>query len=356
MAVIKAVNSRACLGHALRYILQKKKTEERLIGGVNCDPRNALQEMQETKHAWGKTGGREYKHFIQSFPPDEDITAQQANEIAEELITRSSMFDGYEVAYATHVDRHHVHTHIIVNSVSFENGKKFRQSRRDLQDFKDLSDEILRERGLSVCTKSENISSFRMGMYRVLEQDLSGEKHSWMVDIIRAVESSLKQARDKDSFIQAMKACGIETQWTNRKHIVFRDSDGRKVRASTLSKTFKIEISKEVLETEIHGLHAGLVGSGERNEPQGCDNKPARPADGRYPGKHPGSRKSATQRELGGLRKQLAQLSGQNRGQSECSGSGSDREAQSASDIKRDAVPKSQSARRSVRKVAEIER
>ena len=134
MAIIKAVNSRASIAHAIRYITQKEKTEDKLIGGLNCIPRYALEDMKRTKRAWNKMDGRQYKHFIQSFPPDEKITLETANEIAGKLVEQSSLFQGYEVCYATHRDREHIHTHMIVNSVSFEDGKKFRYSNRQLQE------------------------------------------------------------------------------------------------------------------------------------------------------------------------------------------------------------------------------
>ena len=79
MAVIKAINSKASLGKVIKYITQDEKTLECLIGGYNCRGTSALFEMKATKKAWDKTGGRQYKHFVQSFSPDEDITPQQAH-------------------------------------------------------------------------------------------------------------------------------------------------------------------------------------------------------------------------------------------------------------------------------------
>ena len=144
MAIIKVVNSKASIAHAINYITKAVKTDIRLIGGLNCNPQTAITEMKATKNAWRKTDGRQYKHFIQSFSPDEEITLDEANQIAKELINQSNLFSGYEICYATHKDREHIHTHIIVNSVSFEDGHKFNYSNYQLQKFKNLSDEILR--------------------------------------------------------------------------------------------------------------------------------------------------------------------------------------------------------------------
>ena len=142
MAVIKAINSRASIANAINYITKKEKTDEKLISGYNCRGINSLDEMKTTKKAWNKTGGRQYKHFIQSFSPNENISPDEAHKIVAELVESWNKFKGYEVCYATHKDKNHIHTHIIVNSVSFENGKKFCYSKKELQDFKDLSEPV----------------------------------------------------------------------------------------------------------------------------------------------------------------------------------------------------------------------
>ncbi|MCD8089770.1 MAG: relaxase/mobilization nuclease domain-containing protein, partial [Clostridiales bacterium] len=107
MAIIKAVNSRASIGNVIRYITKPVKTEERLIGTVNCRKNNILSDMRATKKSWGKTGGRQYKHFVQSFSPDENISPEEAHTIAEELVNKWDKFKGYEVCFATHTDRNH---------------------------------------------------------------------------------------------------------------------------------------------------------------------------------------------------------------------------------------------------------
>ncbi|MDL2236779.1 relaxase/mobilization nuclease domain-containing protein [Christensenellaceae bacterium OttesenSCG-928-K19] len=251
MAIIKAVNSKASMATALKYISQEKKTEEYLIGAYNCNPKTALEEMCETKAAWGKLGGRQYKHFIQSFPRVEAITPQEANVIAGELIQRCPLFQGYEVCYATHIDRGHVHTHILVNSVSFEHGRKLHQSKPELQAMKDLSDEILREHGKSICEKGDKITSYRMGAYRSIEKVVQKKYKSWMYEIMVAVHGAMKKATSRDDFTTRLSAQGITVDWReSRKYIVFVDKDGHKVRDKTLSKIFKAKISKEDLLNE----------------------------------------------------------------------------------------------------------
>lgn len=254
MAVIKAVNSRASLARAVNYITGGEKTERTLVGGYNCNPMCAIEEMRDTKDAWRKTGGRQYKHFIQSFPYDEDITPEEAFDIAGELIRRSPLFKGYEVCYATHIDKGHIHTHWIVNSVSFEHGYKFRYSKRMLQELKDFSDKILKERGKSVCEKGRSVTSFRTKAYKALEKAAQGTYHSRLLDTVIAVQDAMQMSRSRDAFIQVLEDKGYTVNWKGgRKYITFITPDGKKVRNKTLSATFKVNLSKEEL---LHGFES----------------------------------------------------------------------------------------------------
>lgn len=245
MAIIKAVNSRASIGHSINYITKNEKTDVRLIGGYNCTPGFALEEMKSTKKAWNKMEGRQYKHFIQSFPKDEKISLDEANQIARELVESFPKFQGYEVCYATHKDREHIHTHIIVNSVSFETGKKFNYSNKELQDMKDLSDHILMIHEKSICNKNKEITTFDMDSYRTIEKAAQGTYTSWMLNIMLAINKALSEADNKEIFCEILLNVGIHTEWQeNKKYVVFSDQNGNKVRNKRLEKIFKINLSK----------------------------------------------------------------------------------------------------------------
>ncbi|MCI8806272.1 MAG: relaxase/mobilization nuclease domain-containing protein [Clostridiales bacterium] len=251
MAVIKAINSRASIANAINYITKKEKTDEKLISGYNCRGITALDEMKATKKAWNKTGGRQYKHFIQSFSPSENISPDEAHKIAAELVESWNKFKGYEVCYATHKDKNHIHTHIIVNSVSFENGKKFCYSKKELQDFKDLSDKILLKYDKSICEKNTEITSFNINEYKTLEKALSGKYESWILNIALAVNLAKQTAKSVEEFINILLQKGIKTEWKDsRKYITFKDKDNNKVRDKRLKEIFKMQIDKEVLINE----------------------------------------------------------------------------------------------------------
>ena len=251
MAIIKAVNSRASIAHAIRYITQKEKTEEKLIGGLNCIPRYALEDMKRTKRAWNKMDGRQYKHFIQSFPPDEKITLEAANEIAGKLVEQSSLFQGYEVCYATHRDREHIHTHMIVNSVSFEDGKKFRYSNRQLQELKDLSDQILTQYGFTICQKNQEITAYKENTYQSIVKGAKGQEESWLLNMALAINKAKETACSKEEFAEILDKNGISVSWTEkRKYILFQDQEGHKARNRKIEEIFKTELGKEQLLNE----------------------------------------------------------------------------------------------------------
>ena len=111
MAVIKAVSSKAGIGQVLDYVTKGEKTEEKAGKRYcNCEPETVKDEMQATKELWGKTGGRTYKHFVQSYHADEQITPEQAHRNAVELAEHTQAWQGFEVLIVTHKDRKHIHT------------------------------------------------------------------------------------------------------------------------------------------------------------------------------------------------------------------------------------------------------
>lgn len=155
MAVIKAVSSKAGIGQALDYVTKEEKTEDKLVSGLHCEPDTVKDEMQATKELWEKTGGRTYKHFVQSYHKDEKITPEQAHRNALQLAENTLAWKGFEVLVATHKDKKHIHTHFIVNSVNFEDGHKLQWSSADLQELKERCNAQSREQGLHVSEKGK---------------------------------------------------------------------------------------------------------------------------------------------------------------------------------------------------------
>ena len=257
MAVVKAVHSKAKLSVAIAYITKKEKTDQRLVTGLQCSPGSAVMEMETTKQLWRKTGGRQYDHYIQSFAPGEPVSPEIAHRIACQWAAHQ--FPGYECVVATHVDREHVHSHVIVNSVSYETGRKLHTSAHWLQEAKNHSDRLCQRNGLSICQKGqafdgtvrEDATSWSKEQYQLLEKASKGEVKSFLVEIAVAIAMALKTAVSKEDFVQKLLEQGVTTVWTEkRKHITFSDLEGNKVRNSKLEKIFHMDFSKEALTNE----------------------------------------------------------------------------------------------------------
>lgn len=267
MAIIKAVSSKSPIKTAIAYVSKAEKTDQKLLSGYNLTaPETAYDEMQTTKEVWNKTDGRTYKHYVQSFASDETITPEQAHAIAKEFVECCPQFKGFEVLISTHQDREHIHTHFILNSVSFEDGHKFQQKSTELQEMKDLSDKICLEHGLSLTHKGrtfngkerEETTAYKKEQYRLLQRAEQGEVKSYVQDIALAIMDYREQAQSREQFIDMMNANGYGVVWTdNRKYITFTDlarqEQGEKqckIRNSKLEKYYHTDFSKEGLERE----------------------------------------------------------------------------------------------------------
>lgn len=264
MATIKAVSSRASIGQSLDYVTKEEKTEEKLVTGLHCEADTVKEEMQATKELWGKTGGRTYKHFVQSYHADEDITPEQAHKNAIELAKNTEAWKGHEVLIATHIDRGHIHSHFIVNSVNFENGYKLQWSKADLQNLKDRCNEQSREQGLHVPEKGKTFSgeereetvAWSKDTYQLLKKAEQGEVKSYVQDIALSVLDCKEQATSREDFIQRMSERGYGVDWQdNHKYITFTDlarqEQGEKqckVRNNKLEKYYNMDFGKEELE------------------------------------------------------------------------------------------------------------
>lgn len=249
MAIIKAAQSGASLKRIINYVTQPKKTEEHLMAGIDCDPQNAYDDMMLTKELFHKTNGRQYKHFIYSFPPGEAITPEQVLENAQRLVTETPALQGYQALIAVHQDRKHIHAHIVVNSVYTETGYKLQWSKQDLADLKERCNTLSQAQGLSVPEKGPDITAWNMPKQQALSKALAGQYQSYYLEMADAISTCQSQSVSRTDFVRLMDEKGIQVTWTDkRKHITFADAEGHKVRDSNFEKTLKIPCSKDSLE------------------------------------------------------------------------------------------------------------
>lgn len=156
--------------------------------------------------------------------------------------------------YATHVHRQHVHSHFVVNSVSYVDGHKFQMSKKDLEDMKKLNNRLCLEHGLTVYeigkrkTDRKEIISYDMNKYQFLKKAKEGKVKSYVQDTAVAVHDAMEKSKSKEEFIAVMEKKGYSVSWKDsRKYIVFMNQDGKKVRNSNLQKTYNMAVGKDEL-------------------------------------------------------------------------------------------------------------
>ena len=266
MATVCAVNSKASQSHGslhgvLKYVSQDRKTvweREKLVSGINCLAPNAYSEFIGTKVQFRKDNGVMYYHFVQSFPPGEKITPKQAHEYALEF---AQHWKGFEVVAATHRDRDHIHTHFIINSVSFENGKKYHVDRDEIKALQRLNDELCLKYGLSICDrkpKAERVDSMKQSEYHSATR---GE--SWKMELRIAIDDAMKYASSRDHFIELLRSEGYSVRWEkDRKSITFTHPNGMKCRDYRLG---EIKYLKGAMENEFR-IRNKIIFGGAENE------------------------------------------------------------------------------------------
>lgn len=212
------------------YCCQDKKvydeiSNQRLISGINCDGENAFSEFLATKKSYKKTDGMNFYQYVQSFSPDENITPQKAHGVALEFAEKA--WTGYEVLVATHCDAQHIHSHFVINSVSFENGKKLRQNPNTLKSLRALSDEICRHHNLSTL-EPYNMDGIKIST-REYRTAVKGQ--SWKFKLMNDIDKAMNISGSKEDFINAMSIMGYSVTWTgDRKYITYQCPNKMKCR------------------------------------------------------------------------------------------------------------------------------
>ena len=152
------------LAQVLRYTENDDKTDQRLfVSGVNCSADRAYEEMKAVQTRFGMRGTNVAYHGYQSFKPGE-VTPEEAHQIGIETAKRM-WGDRYQVVVTTHLNTDSVHNHMVLNAVSFRDGKKFQNHIRDHIRLREVSDELCRERGLSVLEDSTFYKKESRGEY-----------------------------------------------------------------------------------------------------------------------------------------------------------------------------------------------
>ena len=211
MAITKILNIQESEGrnptthlkNALEYIQNPDKTEECvLVGGINCLPDTAFEQMEETKNIFHKTGKRQGYHVIISFSPEEKVTAEQAMYVLEHF-TKDVLGDDYEAVYAVHTDREHMHGHLIWNSVSMTTGKKYNSPKGNWKNhLQPITNKYCDELGLSIMPAEYSRNP------KNISRDKWEREMSMKENILRDAKMCAYAAGNVDHFKYLMKRLG----------------------------------------------------------------------------------------------------------------------------------------------------
>ncbi|WP_129732053.1 relaxase/mobilization nuclease domain-containing protein [Ectobacillus funiculus] len=235
MATIQRSNTKVA-NKLISYAERRAEVRE----GVNCPAEYAKSQMKATRELWGKNDGIQAHHIIQSFKPGE-VTPEQANEIGQELA--KEIAKGHEAVVYTHTDKDHVHNHIIINSVNYENGRKYNASKEELYRIREVSDRLCQERNLSVVKEYTGPTRYTLAEKSLLEKG----KDSWKDEIRQVIDYERQYSKTYEDFKHNLtEKYGIEVK-ERGKNITFTHPDnGMKVRGSRLGNSYE----KETLEYE----------------------------------------------------------------------------------------------------------
>ena len=258
MAIVHFVNykrgtqSRAAMRGVMLYVMQEKKTAWEggpLVSGINCQPQSVYDDFLNTKLLYHKDGGVMFYHMVQSFPKGAAVDPRQAHEAARRL---AEYFDGCEVLVCTHVDREHIHSHCVINSVNFETGKKLHMAKEQIQELMRRNDMICQKMGLPVFEPTAQQARGMSGA----EYHTALKGQSWKLRLMNTIDACMKYAVDRDAFVSLMASEGYQVRWeSSRKYITYTTPDGMRCRDSKLHEE---KYCKEAMEHEFR-IRAELV-------------------------------------------------------------------------------------------------
>jgi hypothetical protein len=252
MAITKIHPIKSTLNLAIDYITSNDKTDEQiLISSDGCSPATAHLQFMNTRETNNTRGTVLARHLIQSFVPGE-VSPDKAHEIG--LALAKEVLNGeYEYVLATHVDRNHIHNHIIFNNVNWKTGKCYQSNKRSYHKIRSQSDQLCKENNLVVIDeyyeKYKKKYKTRGKSYKEYQEDK--KEKSWKSRLQFDIDRAIKKAKDWENFLQLMKEYRYEIKYG--KHIAFKKIEGQQrfTRAMRIGEDYTEERLKERILEEI---------------------------------------------------------------------------------------------------------
>ncbi len=290
--VNKAAKSHGAMRNLIEYVLKEGKNKDGYIEitGPYEAPTINYDDVYNTwvneKILWDKDSGRMCAHNIISFHKNEQTTPEEVLDIGRQFADK--FFSGHQCLLGVHQDKDHLHCHIVTNSVSYIDGSKLHQTKKDLERQKKFTNELCKKRGLSIAEKGHHfdgslivpgeVTAWSKDKYNLLIND---SKKSYVSECAKAIMDAISIVKDKEDFIALMNKAGWSVQWEDsRKHIVFLNESGQKIRDSNIEKTFPgIKVNKDALTVEfakhrISGHEQPIINHAPDSRPVATDNKP----------------------------------------------------------------------------------
>ena len=215
MAISKILNMKDCGGHfhgkhlkrSLDYVMNPEKTQDgRLVGAINCQADAAFEQMKETKRKFGKVDKRQGYHIILSFKENE-VNPDTAFEITQRFV-EEYLGKSYEAVYVVHDNTEHVHSHIVFNSVSFVDGKKYRYQKGDWAKYiQPITNRLCEEYGLSIIDVDDGSKEKQHESYKDWSEYREGS-FVWADMIKRDLDACILQAGDYQQFLDLLSDKG----------------------------------------------------------------------------------------------------------------------------------------------------
>ena len=239
MAITKIWKFKSRLDQLIEYAINGEKTEQKLyVSGINCIPDTAFYEMKNVKKQFFKTEGIECFHAIQSFVKDE-VTPEQAHEIGVKL-ANELWGEKFQLIVSTHLNTDNIHNHFVINSVSFLDGKRFCNTKRDYALMRKTSDRLCKEYGLTVLKQEEKYKKYATSnLYKELMRD--------------SIDYAIASSKDYNEFIQILKDLDYIITDRNNSLSIRREPYKRNTRIEKqFGKNYSKEnIFKRILETQV---------------------------------------------------------------------------------------------------------
>jgi len=203
------------------YLKKEEKTNQQLMSGKDCDQENFTKDFFITKNIYDKLNGRQHYHLIQSFKPGE-TNPNEAHEIGQKLLKHKS-FEGFQAVVITHTDKDHIHNHIVINSVSQINGKKFHTMKSDLQSWKNFSDKLAEKKGLSVIPKKEKTDNY----YYMNSKEYRVRKNQpilWKDELIEKIHQAKNDTKNINELKENLENYNVQMEIKD-KYLLFKNKN-----------------------------------------------------------------------------------------------------------------------------------